>query len=171
VQQADFCAGATRARRALPHPDARTDESLRAVPRSRGPDRQWASRQHASIRPAGRGGCRTVSVQESFDADLGRAMSRRQFVARLARASSAALLVSSPLGCGRCEEGSSACVAATRLRSSTPSSRKSSPRSSTASIRPIRRSGGDSSRRIRTTTRSPPTRSSPGPTATSSWAT
>ena len=41
-----------------------------------------------------------MSVQESFDADVHRAMSRRQFLARLARASSAAVLVSSPLGCG-----------------------------------------------------------------------
>jgi choline dehydrogenase-like flavoprotein len=41
-----------------------------------------------------------MNAQESFDADVGRAMSRRQFLARLARASSAAILVSSPLGCG-----------------------------------------------------------------------
>jgi choline dehydrogenase-like flavoprotein len=41
-----------------------------------------------------------VSAQQAFDADLERAMSRRQFLARLARASSAAILVSSPLGCG-----------------------------------------------------------------------
>ena len=41
-----------------------------------------------------------MSAQESFDADVARAMSRRQFLARLARASSAAILVSSPLGCG-----------------------------------------------------------------------
>jgi hypothetical protein len=46
-----------------------------------------------------------VTAQESFDADLGRAMSRRQFVARLARASSAAFLVSSPLGCGTVRGG------------------------------------------------------------------
>ena len=41
-----------------------------------------------------------MSTQQPFDADLERAMSRRQFLVRLARASSAALLVSSPLGCG-----------------------------------------------------------------------
>jgi choline dehydrogenase-like flavoprotein len=35
-----------------------------------------------------------------FDADVVRAMSRRQFLTGLARASSAALLLSSPLGCG-----------------------------------------------------------------------
>ena len=41
-----------------------------------------------------------MSAQASFDADVRRAMSRRQFLARLARASSAAILISSPLGCG-----------------------------------------------------------------------
>src|SRR5262245_49217503 len=41
-----------------------------------------------------------MSVQESFDADVARAMSRRQFLARLSRASSVAILASSPLGCG-----------------------------------------------------------------------
>jgi len=41
-----------------------------------------------------------VSAQASFDADVARAMTRRQFLARLARASGAALLISSPLGCG-----------------------------------------------------------------------
>ena len=40
-----------------------------------------------------------MSSQQAFDADLARAMSRRQFLVRLARASSAALLASSPLGC------------------------------------------------------------------------
>ena len=49
---------------------------------------------------AGSGGQRAVSLQESFDADLRRAMSRRQFLTRLARASGAAILISSPLGCG-----------------------------------------------------------------------
>ena len=46
-----------------------------------------------------------MNAQASFDADLGRAMSRRQFLARLARASSAAILVSSPLGCGTVRGG------------------------------------------------------------------
>jgi choline dehydrogenase-like flavoprotein len=41
-----------------------------------------------------------LSAQQAFDADLDRSMSRRQFLVRLARASSVALLVSSPLGCG-----------------------------------------------------------------------
>ncbi|HWN13908.1 MAG TPA: hypothetical protein VNU02_08605, partial [Candidatus Dormibacteraeota bacterium] len=41
-----------------------------------------------------------MSAQASFDADVARAMSRRQFLARLARASGAAILMSSPLGCG-----------------------------------------------------------------------
>ena len=41
-----------------------------------------------------------MKAQEAFDADVARAMSRRQFLARLARASSAAILMSSPLGCG-----------------------------------------------------------------------
>jgi hypothetical protein len=46
-----------------------------------------------------------VSVQEAFDADLRRAMSRRQFLTRLARASGAAILISSPLGCGKLQGG------------------------------------------------------------------
>lgn len=41
-----------------------------------------------------------MSIQASFDADVVRAMSRRQFMARLGQAASAAILVSSPLGCG-----------------------------------------------------------------------
>ena len=41
-----------------------------------------------------------MSLQESFDADVVRAMSRRQFMARLAQAASAAIVVASPLGCG-----------------------------------------------------------------------
>ena len=41
-----------------------------------------------------------MSAQQAFDADLERAMSRRQFLVRLARASSAAIVASSPLGCG-----------------------------------------------------------------------
>jgi choline dehydrogenase-like flavoprotein len=41
-----------------------------------------------------------MNAQHAFDADVTSAMSRRQFLVRLARASSAALLVSSPLGCG-----------------------------------------------------------------------
>jgi choline dehydrogenase-like flavoprotein len=40
-----------------------------------------------------------LSAQQAFDAEVARAMSRRQFLARLARASSAAILISSPLGC------------------------------------------------------------------------
>ena len=46
-----------------------------------------------------------MSLQESFDADLRRAMSRRQFLTRLTRASSAAILLSSPLGCGKLAGG------------------------------------------------------------------
>jgi len=46
-----------------------------------------------------------VNGQEAFDADLRHAMSRRQFLARLARASSAAILISSPLGCGTVRGG------------------------------------------------------------------
>jgi choline dehydrogenase-like flavoprotein len=41
-----------------------------------------------------------LNAQHAFDAEMARAMSRRQFLARLARASSAAILLSSPLGCG-----------------------------------------------------------------------
>ena len=41
-----------------------------------------------------------MNDQEAFDADLVRAMSRRQFMARLGQAASAAILLSSPLGCG-----------------------------------------------------------------------
>jgi choline dehydrogenase-like flavoprotein len=41
-----------------------------------------------------------MSAQQAFDAALARAMSRRQFLVRLTRASSAALLLASPLGCG-----------------------------------------------------------------------
>lgn len=46
-----------------------------------------------------------MSAQGSFDADVGRAMSRRQFLARLAGASGAAMLMSSPLGCGTVRGG------------------------------------------------------------------
>jgi len=42
-----------------------------------------------------------MGAQARFDADLSRAMSRRQFLAALARASSVALVIASPLGCGR----------------------------------------------------------------------
>src|SRR4030095_5983735 len=52
------------------------------------------------------GGQRAVSLQESFDADLRRAMSRRQFLTRLARAAGAAILISSPLRCGKLQSGS-----------------------------------------------------------------
>ena len=41
-----------------------------------------------------------MSDQENFDAAVVRAMSRRQFMARLGQAASAAILMSSPLGCG-----------------------------------------------------------------------
>ena len=41
-----------------------------------------------------------MNVQQSFDADVTRAMSRRQFMARLARAAGAAVVLSSPVGCG-----------------------------------------------------------------------
>ncbi|HEX9420438.1 MAG TPA: hypothetical protein VGA81_15385, partial [Methylomirabilota bacterium] len=57
-----------------------------------------------------------MSEQESFDADLVRAMSRRQFLARLARASSAAILISSPLGCGTVRGG----IERARLGDKTP---------------------------------------------------
>ena len=40
-----------------------------------------------------------MNGQASFDSDIVRAMTRRQFLARLARASGAAVLVASPLGC------------------------------------------------------------------------
>ena len=51
------------------------------------------------------GGRREISAQASFDADVARAMSRRQFLARLARASGVAILMSSPLGCGTVRGG------------------------------------------------------------------
>ena len=41
-----------------------------------------------------------MSAQERFDADVARAMTRRAFLARLARASSVAILASSSAGCG-----------------------------------------------------------------------
>ena len=41
-----------------------------------------------------------MSVQARFDADVARVMSRRQFMARLARAAAAGLLLSAPAGCG-----------------------------------------------------------------------
>ena len=40
-----------------------------------------------------------MNAQEAFDADVTRAMTRRQFLGRLLQASSAALLLSSPMGC------------------------------------------------------------------------
>jgi len=46
-----------------------------------------------------------MNAQVSFDADVARAMSRRQFLARLARASGVAILMSSPLGCGTVRGG------------------------------------------------------------------
>lgn len=46
-----------------------------------------------------------MNAQEAFDADLVRATSRRQFLTRLIRASSAAVLMSSPLGCGTLRGG------------------------------------------------------------------
>ena len=46
-----------------------------------------------------------MSMQDSFDADVRRAMSRRQFLTRLARASGAAMLMTSPLGCGTVRGG------------------------------------------------------------------
>jgi choline dehydrogenase-like flavoprotein len=42
-----------------------------------------------------------VNAQQSFDADVVSAMSRRQFLGRLGRAAGAAALLSSPAGCGR----------------------------------------------------------------------
>src|SRR5262245_32114920 len=74
-----------------------TDEFVHAVPR---PDRShgnWPGPQHA---PAHDVGSRRLSAQRAFDADLTRAMSRRQFLVRLTRASTVAILASSPLGCG-----------------------------------------------------------------------
>jgi choline dehydrogenase-like flavoprotein len=41
-----------------------------------------------------------VNAQESFDADIARSMSRRRFMLGLGRAAGAALLLSSPAGCG-----------------------------------------------------------------------
>jgi choline dehydrogenase-like flavoprotein len=41
-----------------------------------------------------------VSVQAAFDADVTRAMTRRAFLTRLTKAAGAAVLASSPLGCG-----------------------------------------------------------------------
>jgi choline dehydrogenase-like flavoprotein len=41
-----------------------------------------------------------MSAQQAFDADVGRLMSRRDFALRLGRAAGAALLLSSPAGCG-----------------------------------------------------------------------
>ena len=98
-----------------------------------------------------------MSLQESFDADLRRAMSRRQFLTRLARASARPCCCPRPWAAGSCGAGSSICVSARRRRRSTPCNRRSSPKSSTASIRPTPRSGSGSRRRIRTTIRSPPT--------------
>lgn len=46
-----------------------------------------------------------MNGQGAFDRDLVRAMTRRQFLARLGRASAAAVLVSSPLGCGAVRGG------------------------------------------------------------------
>jgi len=46
-----------------------------------------------------------MNTQASFDADVARAMSRRQFLTRLARASGVAILMSSPLGCGTVRGG------------------------------------------------------------------
>src|SRR5262249_31093223 len=43
---------------------------------------------------------RTVSDQAQFDADIARAMSRRQFLARLTRAAGAAVVIVAPQGCG-----------------------------------------------------------------------
>jgi len=41
-----------------------------------------------------------MNAQRSFDADVRTAMGRREFLARLTRAAGAAVLISSPLGCG-----------------------------------------------------------------------
>jgi choline dehydrogenase-like flavoprotein len=46
-----------------------------------------------------------MSAQQAFDDEITRAMGRRQFLARLARASSAAILLASPLGCARLHGG------------------------------------------------------------------
>ena len=173
VRRDGFCTGCHGARPDhfdFPAPEG-TNRCLQCHVRV-GADRERSGGQLASIRQAGSGERREVSLQESFDADLRRAMSRRQFLTRLARASSAAILLSSPLGCGKLRgRDRASAVSATRRRRSTPCSRRSSPKSSTASTRPTPRSASGSPRRIRTTTRSPPTRSSPRPAATSSWPT
>ena len=46
-----------------------------------------------------------MNGQASFDRDMARAMTRRQFLTRLARAAGAAILVTSPIGCGSVRGG------------------------------------------------------------------
>src|SRR5262245_22104842 len=72
-------------------------QPLHALPRARGRDGERTGRQHASVRQARPGAAQIVNAQGDFDADVTRAMSRRQFLSRLLQASSAALLLSS--GC------------------------------------------------------------------------
>src|SRR5262245_59887143 len=67
------------------------------MPRASGRDGHRPDREHAPVRQARR----TMSAQASFDAAVRRAMSRRQFLTHLVRASGAAMILSSPLaGCG-----------------------------------------------------------------------
>src|SRR5262245_26119262 len=54
---------------------------------------------------AGKGKGQPVSAQDAFDADVRHAMTRRRFLASLLRASSAALLLSSPVGCTTVRSG------------------------------------------------------------------
>src|SRR5262249_3134957 len=70
------------------------------MPRSGRRDRGRAGRQHAQVCRAWNGGRRTMSAQQQFDADVARAMTRRSFLVKLARASSVAILASSSAGCG-----------------------------------------------------------------------
>src|SRR5262249_24441635 len=56
----------------------------------------WAPSASRRLRSRSRS---TMKSQESFDADVVRAMSRRQFMTFLGRAASAAIVVSAPLGC------------------------------------------------------------------------
>src|SRR5262249_4976178 len=73
---------------------------MRHMPRSRWRDRGEPDREHASVRRARNGGHSAMKPQAQFDADVAQAMTRRTFLAHLARASSAAILASSSPGCG-----------------------------------------------------------------------
>src|SRR5215469_3659960 len=86
-----------RVRAALQPSERGRCQPLHALPRARGDDGERTGRQHASVRQARPGAAQIVNAQGDFDADVTRAMSRRQFLSRLLQASSAALLLSS--GC------------------------------------------------------------------------